>query len=202
MCFSLTITTASPQWCGTWNVTKQLIIAGFAHYKGLSPRDYFNGQQKPFPPSLDTSDHYWYGPDSGGYYFAMRVGYGEVWYPGTYQWGATCTYTASLGEKVYSVYFNSSALICGSWYAVFWTGGITANMVTQAYSQFRGAGGMNPTAPATQDEANAWALNSDWSTIVKSHLDAVLRATQNPNDLNSVGVTVSDPNNSLDGQRW
>ncbi len=184
-------------WCGYITAYPKLLMAAFWNYLGLSPLDYFRGQQKSFPPW--GVDRYWYGPDSQGYYFQVR--YDSNFPYGSGQYG--CQYIG-YGTAMYRLDATSSAVMdtaCGISYTMRfsnWT--FTGAMIQQLFANFRGANGMNPSAPPTQEDANAWVLNTDW-TIVKPRVDAVIRGARNQKDMETLGIT-PDPGNSFDGQRW
>ena len=88
-------------WCGTETVAKELAVAAYRRYQGISPVDYFNAQQRRFPPSGDSADNYWY--NNGGYYFNVKY----AWAPPS---GGTdsCGGSRNAYEAVYSVYYYGS----------------------------------------------------------------------------------------------
>jgi len=73
----------------------------------------------------------------------------------------------------------------------------TASEIGQFFNNFRGVGGVNPSAPPTQDDANTWAQTQidggHWWDVVKPALDAMIRAGTGNMDMVTLGITGNPP---------
>src|SRR5437867_4114465 len=78
--------------------------------------------------------------------------------------------------------------------------------LSTVWSQFRGAGGVNPSIPPSQlqQEANTWVqtqINSGhWVDVVKPALNNAIRAGRNPRDMATLGTTGNPPFDGNPGQ--
>ena len=189
-------------WCGTYTATPQLAVAAYRRYQGMSPIDYFNAQQRRFPPSGDTSPHYWY--NEGGYYFYI-VWQGDVPYPYGYLGSDSCGGAwTDYGQAILGTwYYGSSPIPCVQSWMNPGAANLSAAGVANAWAQFRGAGGIDPslTPAQLQQEANNWVLTNDWTTVVKPNVYGVISAARNQIDMDTLGIT-ANRGNSFDGQRW
>ncbi len=195
-------------WCGYKTVTKELLVAAYRNYQGMRPIDYLNAQQQSVPPSGSPIHYFWYGPDAQGYYLQFW------WYRDDFPPSGHC-YVNPGYQSLYWVDIYSSAggscnqqtwaalpsPLCPGCYSYGFSSD-TGGGAQTVWSQYRGAGGLNPTlTPAQlQQEANAWVLSTDWA-IVKPRVDAVIRAARNQKDMKTLGIT-ANPGNSFDGRRW
>src|SRR3989475_4726890 len=147
-------------WCGTISVTQPLLQAARSYSLGCPPTEYFNARQQRFPPSGENTDHYWY--NCGGFYFNVKY----VWAPPD---GGTdsCGGSRNAYEAVYSLYYYGSVGIgCVQNWMNPGAANLSAAGAANAWAQFRGVGGLNPSTPPSelQQEANNWVLSNDWTT--------------------------------------
>jgi hypothetical protein len=168
---------------------------------GLQPRDCLQAMELPIPGSGNIAHSFWYGPDATGYWFQF--------------WWVADGYTARGGECVsvptpITVYWvdtkTSAAITCLGGYAPAMDNpnapGVTSYGwyvdsccgLPTAFSQFRGAGGANPSSVPNLSKAQAkqWALSQPWSTL-KPKMDSALRAVKSWRAALWLGIT-GNPN--------
>jgi N-acetylmuramoyl-L-alanine amidase len=163
---------ASPtsMWCGPLMMRKPLLSSAFNTYLGA-----------PKTCPQQPTDACWYGPDAGGYWFAVR-------WIGTYDPNGTypldCAAGPPGGPRYYAIFSSTSAINpCGPYGGGYY--GSQAGM-DYLWRQFRGICGVNPSA-ATQSDADAWTRCDNWSNV-KPPLDSTIRAQPTWQALLTTGV--------------
>jgi len=186
-------------WCGTISVTQPLLQAARSYSLGTSPVDYFMARQQRFPRSGDNTAYYWY--NRGGYYFYL-VWQGDTTYPWGWLGPDSCGGAwTDYGQPILGTwYYGSVGIGCVQNWMNPGAANLSAAGVANAWAQFRGVGGENPSAPPSQEDANTWAQtqidSGHWWDVVKPALDAVIRAARDQRDMATLGIT---GNPSFDG---
>ena len=173
-------------WCGTLTVTKPVLLAAYTHY--------LNTQVQTVTPGEGETKQ-WYGPDAQGYYFSVRF---LAYSNGTI---TNACEQSGIGNPEYAANWKSSVAIsrCGTLEPVMEGGGIGATMngIRFYWAQFRGEGGLNPSAPPNQENADIWTRSEidggRWASVVKPALDAAIRAAVTSADLQALGITGNPP---------
>lgn len=163
-----------------------MLLAAYNYYRDT--------QVTKFGQPGDSTPYYWYGPDALGYYFHV---FWNMTYPaGSESWDCG---RGTPGGGRYWAGFSSTAGIntCQDGNTSLGGGGGPTAVILELWSQFRGMNGVNPSAPPTQQDANAWTQGQidggHWPDVVKPALDAVIRPVVASADLQAVGIRGNPP---------
>lgn len=183
-----TITTASTYfagWGGTLTATAPVLLGAYREWHRT------HVQTSP-PPQGQYAE--WY--NDGSYFF-------QVYYQNTAPdpYATYCGVQAPGGTPVYFIYTRSSVTFteCGTVFGdwAFPGPAMVLSTVQSAFSKFRGRGGLNPSAPPDQNNANIWARewidSGKWASDVKPALDAAIRTAVTSADLQALGITGNPP---------
>ncbi len=183
-------------WQGTVTVTPEILIAARWNYLGGRPRDYFLAKQTVIPVSGNGTHRFWYGPDAQGYY--LQVWWYANGYPSSGQCYANPDYQPLFWVDIYSsaggqcnqqVWYGLPSPMCYGCRSYGFSTDMGGGIQT-VWSQYRGAGGFNPSNMPTLADAKAWALATPWPTLRPYVLSAISSA-QSWRDLATDGITGS-----------